>query len=206
MISKRWVHVRRSADISTCTSRVTRQRVNHALKVFGDSQGTLLILERFCFTGVYGCCVVRFELTSLITVAPSNNGRVSGGARAAQYAAVVAPIFTILLYVTSNPDLSNNSLMFLSGLPTAEKPAAKKQFLSSNSSSQSFTPENTHWADYKHYLATTSILIPIPPSLYKPLPEFIKRSVLLDFPMYRFDEQKDGDEALKQERERDHEA
>lgn len=85
------------ADISTCTSRATRPRENRALKDFGVSRGTLLTLERFSSTGVSGCCVVSDGMTALTLVAPSNNGRVSGGARAAQYAAVVAPIFTILL-------------------------------------------------------------------------------------------------------------
>jgi hypothetical protein len=104
-------------------------------------------------------------------------------------------------------------LMFLSGLPTAEKPSAKKQFLSSYSpdsdSNERFSnpePKNDHWANYKKYLAKTSILIPIPPQLYKPLPEFVKRSVLLDFPMYRFDEKKDGQEALEEERKKNTDA
>jgi len=105
-------------------------------------------------------------------------------------------------------------LMFLSGLPTAEKPSAKKHFLMSHSpentpSSESFsTPEakNDTWSKYKSYLARTSILIPIPPQLYKPLPEFIKRSVLLDFPMYRFNEETDGKEALEEERKKNTDA
>ena len=106
-------------------------------------------------------------------------------------------------------------LMFLSGLPTAEKPSAKKHYLMSYSpdsntpSSERFSnpePKNDHWANYKKYLAKTSILIPIPPQLYKPLPEFVKRSVLLDFPMYRFDERKDGQEALEEERKKNTDA
>jgi hypothetical protein len=31
-------------------------------------------------------------------------------------------------------------------------------------------------------------LIPIPPALYRPLPTVVKRTILLDFPFYRFDE------------------
>jgi hypothetical protein len=104
--------------------------------------------------------------------------------------------------------------MFLSGLPTAEKPAAKKQFLMSYSpedhpTSERFSnpePKNDQWSKYKSYLASTSILIPIPPQLYRPLPEFLKRSVLLDFPMYRFDENKDGKEALEEERKKNTDA
>jgi hypothetical protein len=106
-------------------------------------------------------------------------------------------------------------LMFLSGLPTAEKPAAKKQFLTSYShdsnspSSERFSnpePKNDSWAKYKDYLARTSILIPFPPALYRSLPEVVKRTVLLDFPFYRFDEEKDGREALEEERKKNTDA
>jgi hypothetical protein len=110
-------------------------------------------------------------------------------------------------------------LMFLSGLPTAEKPAAKKQFLNSyspdsnspSSESGSFSnplpePKNDSWAKYKDYLNRTSVLIPVPPQIYRPLPEVLKRSVLLDFPIYRFDEEKDGREALEEERKKNREA
>jgi hypothetical protein len=31
-------------------------------------------------------------------------------------------------------------------------------------------------------------LIPIPPALYRPLPKAVKRTILLDFPLYQFDE------------------
>lgn len=50
------------------------------------------------------------------------------------------------------------------------------------------------------YLARTSILFPIPPSIYRRLPEVIKRTVLLDFPMFKFDEEKDGPAAVEEER------
>lgn len=106
--------------------------------------------------------------------------------------------------------------MFLSGLPTAEKPAAKKMFLMSHSpedrpstQGESFSnpePKNDVWDNYKSYLKRTSVLIPIPPQLYRPMPEFIKRTVLLDFPFYRFDENKDGREALEEERKKNHDA
>jgi hypothetical protein len=48
------------------------------------------------------------------------------------------------------------------------------------------------WAAYRAYLDETSILIPLPPALYRPLPKAVKRTVLLDFPFYQFDE---GEEA-----------
>lgn len=104
--------------------------------------------------------------------------------------------------------------MFLSGLPTAEKPTAKKFFLMSHSpeASQGETsfshPEakNDIWDNYKAYLSRTSVLIPLPPQLYRPLPELVKRTLLLDFPIYRFDENKDGREALEEERKKNADA
>lgn len=50
------------------------------------------------------------------------------------------------------------------------------------------------------YLNRTSILFPIPPSVYRPLPGWFKQTVLLDLPMYKFDEDKDGKEALEEQR------
>lgn len=64
-------------------------------------------------------------------------------------------------------------------------------------------PKNDIWTNYKAYLARTSIVIPIPPPLYRPLPEWVKRTVLLDFPMFRFDEEKDGTAALEESRRQD---
>lgn len=42
-------------------------------------------------------------------------------------------------------------------------------------------------------------MIPIPPSVYRPLPGWMKKSVLLDFGMYRFDEEVDGRRILEEE-------
>ena len=83
--------------------------------------------------------------------------------------------------------------MFASGVPTAEKPTAKKYYLLSHGPPDLPTaPHNPEypdaWKKYQSYLASTSILIPVPPFLYRPLPTFIKKTVLMDFPMYDFDE------------------
>lgn len=98
-------------------------------------------------------------------------------------------------------------LMFASGVPTAEKPQAKKFFeLSyppheegqSHSDDQSGPiseaaplsaqqPVNNAWENYKQYLAETSILIPLPPVLYRRLPEWVKHTILLDWPMYAYE-------------------
>ncbi|KAF8661305.1 hypothetical protein AX16_001403 [Volvariella volvacea WC 439] len=90
-------------------------------------------------------------------------------------------------------------LMFASGIPTAEKPQAKKFYLMSAQSSGSSGDEDqdmqgnaTAWTEYKAYLDSTSVLIPIPPVIYKPMPRLIKKTLLLDFPIYKFREEKDG--------------
>jgi hypothetical protein len=75
----------------------------------------------------------------------------------------------------------------------------------SSSRGNSFShPEakNDIWANYKAYLSRTSILIPVPPALYKPLPGWLKKTLLFDLPMFNFDEKKDGDEALEEERKK----
>lgn len=90
--------------------------------------------------------------------------------------------------------------MFGSGLPTVEKPAAKKFFLMSNSRNADATYANA-WQQHQAYLKKTSILIPIPPFIYQPIPQIIKRTVLLDFPFYQFDEDKDGIAVLHEAQE-----
>ncbi|KAF0420287.1 DUF1295-domain-containing protein [Gigaspora margarita] len=76
---------------------------------------------------------------------------------------ILSPIFTILI------------LLFLSGMPLNERPAHIKQYKAGN------------WSEYSRRLSRTSCLIPFPPSLYEPLPQFIKSTLFLEFPMYRFD-------------------
>lgn len=79
-----------------------------------------------------------------------------------------------------NSDCAPRSvLLFFSGIPTAEKPQARRVYLSGDANA---------WVAYRAYLDETSILIPIPPTLYRPLPKVVKRTVLLDFPLYQFDE------------------
>ena len=89
--------------------------------------------------------------------------------------------------------------MFGSGLPTAEKPTAKRYFLMSCGDD---AREPGAWKNYKAYLNRTSILIPLPPTLYSRLPDVIKKTVFLDFPIYRFDEGKDGTAAIEESRAR----
>jgi hypothetical protein len=70
-------------------------------------------------------------------------------------------------------------LLFFSGIPTAEKPQARRAYLGGDAGARE---------EYRAYLDETSILIPLPPALYRPLPKVVKRTILLDFPFYQFDE------------------
>lgn len=45
---------------------------------------------------------------------------------------------------------------------------------------------NGAWANYLTYRAQTSILVPLPPALYRVLPRWLKRAVLLELPMYEW--------------------
>lgn len=119
-----------------------------------------------------------------LSLSPTTNGGLTGGARRAQLAAITSPLFTTIL------------LLFGSGMPTAEKPTAERYFLLSNAPSTKDRFPHA-WAAYKEYLRSTSILIPLPPALYRPLPAWIKRWVLLDLPIFTFDEKKDGALALQ---------
>lgn len=89
--------------------------------------------------------------------------------------------------------------MFASGVPTAEKPQAKKFYLMSHGP-EAREEHASAWRQYKAYLNDTSILVPLPPAIYRHIPTFLKETLLLDFPMYRFDEVNDGPTAIKQVR------
>ncbi|KAK7056171.1 hypothetical protein VNI00_002723 [Paramarasmius palmivorus] len=130
--------------------------------------------EMLCWWGIWILCL-----------SPATNGTLPSASKAALYGSVVSPVFTFIL------------LMFGSGIPPAEKPAAKKFFLMTNG--ENARDENASaWQNYLEYRRSTSILIPLPPQFYRPLPEFLKQTVLLDFPFYRFDESKDGPAAIEE--------
>lgn len=94
-------------------------------------------------------------------------------------------------------------LMFASGIPSAEKPQAKRYYLKAHGPE----PDKDHpdaWTEYKAYLNRTSILIPIPQVIYKRLPTFVKRTILFDFPMYQFNEHgEDGKRAREEVQSRE---
>lgn len=131
-----------------------------------------------------------FSLPDALCIAPATHHVTSASARHAQYASVVGPIFITLL------------LLFVSGVPLAEKPTHKKYYLLSHGP-QPIEGRDV-WAEYKAYLDRTSILFPIPPAVYRPLPTFVKRTVLLDWGMYQFHEHGEGPEAVAAERQRLH--
>jgi len=125
----------------------------------------------------------------LLTIQPALSNRVSSSAQAALYAGVLGPLFITLL------------LFFVSGLPTAEKPVQKRYYLLQHGPKA--VENGKPWNDYKEYLRSTSIFWPIPPSIYRPLPSWVKKTVLLDLPMFQFDEAKEGRQAVDDERNKD---
>ncbi|KIM32880.1 hypothetical protein M408DRAFT_326594 [Serendipita vermifera MAFF 305830] len=122
-----------------------------------------------------------------MSISPSLSGSTSQSAQRAQYAALASPLFTMTL------------LIFASGIPTAEKPQAKRIYVLAHKEGAS-EDETKGWTAYKEYLRSTSILVPIPRTIYRPLPTCIKRWVLLDLPMFHFDEKTDGPKALEESR------
>ncbi|CAG8484047.1 7129_t:CDS:2 [Paraglomus brasilianum] len=80
---------------------------------------------------------------------------------------IASPIFTMII------------LLGLSGLPFNERPTAEKQYTSGN------------WDNYSAYLKRTSILIPFPPVIYEKFPQWVKSTIFLEFPIYRYTPQND---------------
>jgi hypothetical protein len=111
----------------------------------------------------------------MIAVSSAADGYVRGQAYKALYATILGPFFLTIL------------LMFVSGLPLSERPGAKKRY-----------ENGSNWEGYQRYLKRTSILVPLPPQLYERLPVIIKRTILLEFPMYVFDPAKHSDGAQGQ--------
>ena len=109
----------------------------------------------------------------MICVSPAASGYTKGSAHAALYATIVGPFWLTFL------------LMFISGIILSERPSAKKRY-----------EKGDHWAEYSRYLERTSVLIPFPPQLYVRMPQILKRTIFLEFPMYVFDPAKHSDKKL----------
>ncbi|PKK65376.1 DUF1295-domain-containing protein [Rhizophagus irregularis] len=106
----------------------------------------------------FGEMMVRLTGMFLLCLQPT----ITGVGTNAAYASIASPAFTIFI------------LMFLSGMPLNERPAHEKQW------------KNGNWPEYSKHLKRTSVLIPFPPFLYEPLPQIIKSTLFLEFPIYRF--------------------
>jgi steroid 5-alpha reductase family enzyme len=138
---------------------------------FGD-----IVIHFGKFNNPCVCCCINL-LTSILgiyTIATSVAvyGDIPSSAKAALHASIVGAVFLTVL------------LMFVSGLPLSERPAAKKRYERSQG-----------WENYERYLKRTSPLIPFPPALFEKMPTFLKRTVFLEFPMYVFDPAKHSDQA-----------
>ncbi|KAG0144337.1 hypothetical protein CROQUDRAFT_716696 [Cronartium quercuum f. sp. fusiforme G11] len=133
----------------------------------------------------------------LMTIESAKNGGISKSAQNLIYASIISPIFITFL------------LMFISGLPTAERPVQQKIFIESHKHKQGSTEPNkssdlndptnnqVDWQDFQAYLNQTSILIPIPNLIYTHLPNWLKHSILLDWPIYRFNEKVEGEHLIR---------
>ncbi|SCV72331.1 BQ2448_3868 [Microbotryum intermedium] len=167
--------------------------------VWGWSRHPNYAGEIILWWGMYALCI-----------APATHNAASPGGRKALIASVVGPIFIsrkssqVLAPPRRQADPLNDVirhtsvlLYFVSGLPQSEKPTQKKYYLMSHG----LDPESgDKWAEYKAYLNRTSILFPLPPAVYRPLPKWVKQYVLFDAPMYRFDEHEEGKEAVEEQR------
>ena len=99
-----------------------------------------------------------------------------GPNKAAVYSSILGPLFLTAL------------LFFVSGMNLSERPAAAKRYKAAHDGADGIHA----WAAYKAYLDRTSILVPLPPAVYAPLPTWVKRTLLLEFPIYVFDPVKHG--------------
>ncbi len=75
-------------------------------------------------------------------------------------------------------------LFFFSGMNLSERPGAAKRYVEPHGPDDD---ARRLWVHFQDYLRRTSIIIPLPPALYAPLPTWIKRTLLLEFPIYVFD-------------------
>ncbi|KAG8895026.1 hypothetical protein FRB99_000802 [Tulasnella sp. 403] len=121
----------------------------------------------------------------ILCLTPSRHGNLSSSARSAQWGAIVSPLLTMVL------------LILASGIPTAEKPTAKRYYLMSYGPDAK--PEHANaWANYKEYLNRTSVLWLVSPNLFAKLPRWLKVTVFLELPMYQFHEDTDGAQAIEE--------
>lgn len=127
-------------------------------------------------------------------LAIGNSTEASPRGHDALYGSIFSPLITMAL------------LLFLSGIPLAEKPTQQKYFLMSHGpdkNTEGLEPwrdqtETDAWQRMKAFRNRTSMLIPLPNGLYAKLPQWVKSTILFDFPFYNFDEAKDGSKAIRE--------
>ncbi|ORY05850.1 DUF1295-domain-containing protein [Basidiobolus meristosporus CBS 931.73] len=93
----------------------------------------------------------------LLCLQPTLSSGISAG-----WASIAGPLFTMAI------------LLFLSGLPYVEKPTQKKFY------------ESAEFSSYQDYLNSTSILIPMPPSIFARLPFWVKQVFFFEWPLYHY--------------------
>lgn len=133
----------------------------------------------------FGEILVQFGIFTL-AISPSAYGYIPRGscAYAAQYASMVGAFFLTLL------------LLFVSGLTLQERPGAKKKF-------EKDGPDGPVWTQHRTWLERTSILIPMPPVVWRALPTALKMTAGFEWPIYVFEPSKHADMKAVEERRRE---
>jgi steroid 5-alpha reductase family enzyme len=131
----------------------------------------------------FGEMLVQFAVFTL-AISPSAYGDVpsGSGAYAAQYASIVGPLFLTGL------------LLFVSGLTLQERPGAAQKFGVDG-------PDGPTWLRHKAWLDHTSILLPMPPAVWRRLPIAVKRTVGAEWPLYVFDPAKHAKPTQRDDRQ-----
>ncbi|PKS09880.1 hypothetical protein jhhlp_004503 [Lomentospora prolificans] len=111
----------------------------------------------------FGDILAQFGIYAIST-SPTTSSALPSPPRAALLASIVGPLFITLL------------LLFVSGMPLTERPAAKRRY-----------ETDRNWDAYEQYLRRTSPLFPFPPALYSHVPVWLKRTLFLELPIYVFD-------------------
>ncbi|KAK5135372.1 hypothetical protein LTR08_005314 [Meristemomyces frigidus] len=153
-------------------SDVQKYRFKHSEQ--GKEPGAVCNVGCFRYSrhpNYFGEIVVQISIF-LIAITPAAYHALPShsGAYAALYSSALGWITLTLL------------LLFLSGLPLQERPGAKKRY-----------ENGVGWPAYAQWLNDTSILIPMPPALWRSLPVWVKRTVGLEFGMYVFDPARHAD-------------
>lgn len=187
----------------TCEAIADAQKYRHKM-VVKPPKGTICDIGIWYYSRRpnYFGEMVHWWAIWLLCVSPAlyrgNSGGISQRGHDALLGSLVSPLFTMIL------------LSFVSGIPTAEKPSQQKYYLMSYGvdGGKTLEPfgksqrETDPWRRMKGYRERTSLLLPLPPALYEPLPRFIKTFLLFDIPFFRFDEEKDGPKAIEEEKKK----